>query len=90
MSDSVTILNGGPTALCYDREGRMLFPGDTVTVPATEWLSRLVESDLGIVVLQPAPETEPEPEPEPVAAATKRRKSTTTTTAADDAADSKE
>lgn len=82
MSDSVTILNGGPTALCYDREGHMLFPGDTVTVPATEWLSRLVESDLGIVVLQP------EPEPEP--AATKRRKSTTTTTAADDAADSKE
>lgn len=81
MSDSVTILNGGPTALCYDREGRMLFPGDTVTVPATEWLSRLIESDLGIVVLQP------EPEPEP--AATKRRKSTTTT-AADDAADSKE
>ena len=79
MSDSVTILNGGPTALCYDREGRMLFPGDTVTVPATEWLSRLIESDLGIVVLQP--------EPEP--AATKRRKSTTTT-AADDAADSKE
>ena len=88
MSDSVTILNGGPTALCYDHEGRMLFPGDTVTVPATEWLSRLVESDLGIVVLQPEPETEPEPEP--VAAATKRRKSTTTTTAADDAADSKE
>lgn len=88
MSDSVTILNGGPTALCYDHEGRMLFPGDTVTVPATEWLSRLIESDLGIVVLQPAPETEPEPEP--VAAATKRRKSTTTTTAADDAADSKE
>lgn len=86
MSDSVTILNGGPTALCYDREGRMLFPGDTVTVPATEWLSRLIESDLGIVVQQPAPETEPEPEP----AATKRRKSTTTTTAADDAADSKE
>ena len=86
MSDSVTILNGGPTALCYDREGHMLFPGDTVTVPATEWLSRLIESDLGIVVLQP----EPEPEPEPVAAATKRRKSTTTTTAADDAADSKE
>ena len=86
MSDSVTILNGGPTALCYDREGRMLFPGDTVTVEATEWLSRLIESDLGIVVLQPAPETEPEPEP----AATKRRKSTTTTTAADDAADSKE
>lgn len=85
MSDSVTILNGGPTALCYDREGHMLFPGDTVTVPATEWLSRLIESDLGIVVLQP----EPEPEPEP--AATKRRKSTTTTTAAaDDAADSKE
>lgn len=83
MSDSVTILNGGPTALCYDHEGRMLFPGDTVTVPATEWLSRLIESDLGIVVLQP----EPEPEPEP--AATKRRKSTTTT-AADDAADSKE
>ena len=82
MSDSVTILNGGPTALCYDHEGRMLFPGDTVTVPATEWLSRLIESDLGIVVLQP------EPEPEP--AATKRRKSTTTTTAADDAADSKE
>ena len=82
MSDSVTILNGGPTALCYDREGHMLFPGDTVTVPATEWLSRLIESDLGIVVLQP------EPEPEP--AATKRRKSTTTTTAADDAADSKE
>lgn len=81
MSDSVTILNGGPTALCYDREGHMLFPGDTVTVPATEWLSRLIESDLGIVVLQP------EPEPEP--AATKRRKSTTTT-AADDAADSKE
>lgn len=81
MSDSVTILNGGPTALCYDHEGRMLFPGDTVTVPATEWLSRLIESDLGIVVLQP------EPEPEP--AATKRRKSTTTT-AADDAADSKE
>lgn len=86
MSDSVTILNGGPTALCYDREGHMLFPGDTVTVPATEWLSRLVESGLGIVVLQ----TSPEPEPEPVAAATKRRKSTTTTTAADDAADSKE
>lgn len=84
MSDSVTILNGGPTALCYDREGHMLFPGDTVTVPATEWLSRLIESDLGIVVLQ----TSPEPEPEP--AATKRRKSTTTTTAADDAADSKE
>lgn len=84
MSDSVTILNGGPTALCYDREGRMLFPGDTVTVEATEWLSRLIESDLGIVVLQP----EPEPSPEP--AATKRRKSTTTTTAADDAADSKE
>ena len=82
MSDSVTILNGGPTALCYDREGHMLFPGDTVTVPATEWLSRLIESDLGIVVVQP------EPEPEP--AATKRRKSTTTTTAADDAADSKE
>lgn len=81
MSDSVTILNGGPTALCYDREGHMLFPGDTVTVPATEWLSRLIESDLGIVVVQP------EPEPEP--AATKRRKSTTTT-AADDAADSKE
>lgn len=81
MSDSVTILNGGPTALCYDHEGRMLFPGDTVTVPATEWLSRLIESDLGIVVVQP------EPEPEP--AATKRRKSTTTT-AADDAADSKE
>lgn len=86
MSDSVTILNGGPTALCYDHEGRMLFPGDTVTVPATEWLSRLIESDLGIVVLQPEPEPEPEPEP----AATKRRKSTTTTTAADDAADSKE
>ena len=86
MSDSVTILNGGPTALCYDHEGRMLFPGDTVTVEATEWLSRLIESDLGIVVVQP----EPEPEPEPVAAATKRRKSTTTTTAADDAADSKE
>ena len=86
MSDSVTILNGGPTALCYDREGHMLFPGDTVTVPATEWLSRLIESDLGIVVLQPEPEPEPEPEP----AATKRRKSTTTTTAADDAADSKE
>ena len=82
MSDSVTILNGGPTALCYDREGRMLFPGDTVTTPATEWLSRLIESDLGIIVLQP------EPEPEP--AATKRRKSTTTTTAADNAADSKE
>ena len=81
MSDSVTILNGGPTALCYDREGRMLFPGDTVTVPATEWLSRLIESDLGVIVVQP------EPEPEP--AATKRRKSTTTT-AADDAADSKE
>ena len=81
MSDSVTILNGGPTALCYDLEGYMLFPGDTVTVPATEWLSRLIESDLGIVVVQP------EPEPEP--AATKRRKSTTTT-AADDAADSKE
>ena len=81
MSDSVTILNGGPTALCYDREGRMLFPGDTVTVEATEWLSRLIESDLGIIVLQP------EPEPEP--AATKRRKSTTTT-AADNAADSKE
>lgn len=81
MSDSVTILNGGPTALCYDREGHMLFPGDTVTVPATEWLSRLIESDLGVIVLQP------EPEPEP--AATKRRKSTTTT-AADDAADSKE
>ena len=81
MSDSVTILNGGPTALCYDREGRMLFPGDTVTTPATEWLSRLIESDLGIIVLQP------EPEPEP--AATKRRKSTTTT-AADNAADSKE
>lgn len=88
MSDSVTILNGGPTALCYDREGRMLFPGDTVTVPATEWLSRLIESDLGIVVLQTSPEPEPEPEHEP--AATKRRKSTTTTTAADDAADSKE
>ena len=87
MSDSVTILNGGPTALCYDREGHMLFPGDTVTVPATEWLSRLVESGLGIVVVQPEPE--PEPEPEPVATATKRRKSTTTT-AADDAADSKE
>lgn len=87
MSDSVTILNGGPTALCYDREGRMLFPGDTVTVEATEWLSRLIESDLGIVVLQPEPSPEPEPEPEP--AATKRRKSTTTT-AADDAADSKE
>lgn len=86
MSDSVTILNGGPTALCYDREGHMLFPGDTVTVPATEWLSRLIESDLGIVVVQPEPEPEPEPEP----AATKRRKSTTTTTAADDAADSKE
>ena len=84
MSDSVTILNGGPTALCYDREGRMLFPGDTVTVEATEWLSRLIESDLGIVVLQP----EPEPSPEP--AASTRRKSTTTTTAADDAADSKE
>lgn len=84
MSDSVTILNGGPTALCYDREGHMLFPGDTVTVPATEWLSRLIESDLGIVVLQP----EPEPSPEP--AASTRRKSTTTTTAADDAADSKE
>lgn len=83
MSDSVTILNGGPAALCYDREGHMLFPGETVTVPATEWLSRLIESDLGIVVQQP----EPEPEPEP--AATKRRKSTTTT-AADDAADSKE
>lgn len=88
MSDSVTILNGGPTALCYDREGHMLFPGDTVTVPATEWLSRLIESDLGIVVLQTSPEPEPEPEHEP--AATKRRKSTTTTTAADDAADSKE
>ena len=83
MSDSVTILNGGPTALCYDREGRMLFPGDTVTVPATEWLSRLIESDLGIVVLQP------EPEPEPETAASTRRKSTTTT-AADNAADSKE
>ena len=81
MSDSVTILNGGPTALCYDREGRMLVPGDTVTVPATEWLSRLIESGLGVIVVQP------EPEPEP--AATKRRKSTTTT-AADDAADSKE
>lgn len=81
MSDSVTILNGGPTALCYDREGHMLFPGDTVTVPATEWLSRLIESGLGVIVVQP------EPEPEP--AATKRRKSTTTT-AADDAADSKE
>lgn len=81
MSDSVTILNGGPTALCYDREGRMLFPGDTVTVEATEWLSRLIESGLGVIVVQP------EPEPEP--AATKRRKSTTTT-AADDAADSKE
>lgn len=80
MSDSVTILNGGPTALCYDREGRMLFPGDTVTVPATEWLSRLIESDLGIVVLQP------EPEPEPAVKAS--RKSTTTTAAA--AADSKE
>ena len=83
MSDSVTILNGGPTALCYDREGHMLFPGDTVTVEATEWLSRLIEADLGIVVLQPEPETEPE------AATTTRRKSTTTT-AADDAADSKE
>ena len=81
MSDSVTILNGGPTALCYDREGHMLFSGDTVTVPATEWLSRLIESGLGVIVVQP------EPEPEP--AATKRRKSTTTT-AADDAADSKE
>lgn len=85
MSDSVTILNGGPTALCYDREGHMLFPGETVTTPATEWLSRLIESDLGIVVLQP----EPEPETEPEAATTTRRKSTTTT-AADDAADSKE
>lgn len=82
MSDSVTILNGGPTALCYDLEGHMLFPGDTVTVPATEWLSRLIESDLGIVVLQP------EPEPEPETAASTRRKSTTTTAAA--AADSKE
>ena len=82
MSDSVTILNGGPTALCYDREGRMLFPGDTVTVPATEWLSRLIESDLGIVVLQP------EPEPEPAVKAS--RKSTTTTTTAAAAADSKE
>ena len=86
MSDSVTILNGGPSALCYDREGRMLFPGDTVTVEATEWLSRLIESDLGIVVLQTSPEPEPEPEP----AVKASRKSTTTTTAADDAADSKE
>lgn len=85
MSDSVTILNGGPTALCYDREGHMLFPGDTVTVPATEWLSRLIESGLGVIVVQP----EPEPETEPEAATTTRRKSTTTT-AADDAADSKE
>ena len=86
MSDSVTILNGGPTALCYDREGRMLFPGDTVTVEATEWLSRLIESDLGIVVLQTSPEPEPEPEP----AVKASRKSTTTTTAAAAAADSKE
>ena len=82
MSDSVTILNGGPSAVCYDLAGRMLYPGDTVTTPATEQVSNLLAADVGVVVVTPPAEV-----PAPVKSG---KRATTTTTAADDAADSKE